>query len=176
MEQTTICPWCQTEIVWDEELGPEERCPYCDNELTGYRTVQIGLDRPDDGDSDWDVEGEAGDDTGWADNADGFRHTDREWLAVEETVERVLDGQEEVPECPSCREYMLEAGMQTIGEAGFRPAVPKSLGQPLLEAPFGVVWYVCPSCFQTVQRIAPQDRDRFLAPLRREAEAAADNG
>lgn len=41
--ETTVCPWCQTEIVWDEELGPEEECPYCHNELKGYRTLNIDI-------------------------------------------------------------------------------------------------------------------------------------
>src|SRR4051812_7357694 len=40
-QQTAICPWCQTEIVWDEELGPEEQCPHCLNELGDYRSVAL---------------------------------------------------------------------------------------------------------------------------------------
>lgn len=42
--ETTVCPWCHTEIVWDEEFGPEETCPHCNNELSGYRTVTLGSD------------------------------------------------------------------------------------------------------------------------------------
>lgn len=41
--EPTVCPWCQSEIVWDEELGPEEHCPHCANELKGYRTLNIDL-------------------------------------------------------------------------------------------------------------------------------------
>ncbi len=44
MTESTVCPWCQTEIVWDEELGPEKHCPHCDNELEGYRTISLNLD------------------------------------------------------------------------------------------------------------------------------------
>jgi hypothetical protein len=43
----TVCPWCQTEIVWDEETGPESVCPYCENELGAYRTIHIGLEPED---------------------------------------------------------------------------------------------------------------------------------
>lgn len=35
----TICPWCNMEIIWDEELGPEEECPYCHNDLKGYSDI-----------------------------------------------------------------------------------------------------------------------------------------
>lgn len=45
--EATICPWCQTEIVWDEDIGPEEICPYCNNELKGYRTLNISLGSED---------------------------------------------------------------------------------------------------------------------------------
>lgn len=55
MSDRQICPWCQTEIVWDEEIGPEETCPYCLNELGEYRTLQIELNREED-----DSSGESG--------------------------------------------------------------------------------------------------------------------
>ena len=42
--EPTVCPWCQSEIVWDEEIGPEDTCPHCANELKGYRTLNIALD------------------------------------------------------------------------------------------------------------------------------------
>lgn len=48
MTTSAVCPWCQTEIVWDEELGPEEVCPYCENELGDYRTIDVELEQNED--------------------------------------------------------------------------------------------------------------------------------
>ena len=36
-----VCPWCQTEIVWDPEIGPEDECPHCFNELNDYRSIDL---------------------------------------------------------------------------------------------------------------------------------------
>ncbi|CAH0117869.1 MULTISPECIES: hypothetical protein [unclassified Paenibacillus] len=134
----TICPWCQTEIVWDEELGPEEECPHCNNELTGYRTLQIQIDE----------------------NAD---ENDSE--VFEASVEKVLDSQQEAPECIYCREYMLLAGEQTVRADSFKPNVPASLGQPVLEAPFRLHVYVCPGCFQVNTVLSDEDRQRMIQRL-----------
>jgi hypothetical protein len=38
-----ICPWCDTEFIWDPEIGPENQCPYCENELSDYRSVFVNL-------------------------------------------------------------------------------------------------------------------------------------
>ncbi|EXX88342.1 hypothetical protein CH50_03625, partial [Paenibacillus darwinianus] len=59
MEEHTVCPWCDTEIVWDEELGPEEYCPHCENDLKAYRTVSFSIDE----------------EAGAADGAGGLRET-----------------------------------------------------------------------------------------------------
>lgn len=40
-EEKQICPWCQTEIVWDPEIGPEAECPHCLNELGDYRSISL---------------------------------------------------------------------------------------------------------------------------------------
>jgi ribosomal protein L37AE/L43A len=45
-----VCPWCQTEIVWDPEIGPEEVCPHCLNELGDYRSVSLRIDGRDEED------------------------------------------------------------------------------------------------------------------------------
>ena len=74
-ETGLMCPWCATEIIWDEELGPEPNCPHCENELGGYRTLSLGdneepvVQKPaarEEDDIDWSEEDGAGDDTGWA--------------------------------------------------------------------------------------------------------------
>lgn len=43
-EEKQICPWCQTEIVWDPEIGPEAECPHCLNELGDYRSISLTVD------------------------------------------------------------------------------------------------------------------------------------
>src|SRR5690606_22662013 len=97
MAQTQVCPWCQTEIVWDEQLGPETNCPHCYNELTEYRTVNVKRD-----------------------SAIVFdeQPTDS-WSRYTRAAEQYLDAQEDVPECPQCQEYMVLAGEQVVSEASF---------------------------------------------------------
>jgi len=179
----TICPWCHSEIVWDEEIGPEEFCPHCNNELTGYRTVQIGIDGEADELDDHDhadhAHDEEQDDEDWtnesdewtesAASGDGFRQTRRSSFAIEERIERVLDDQLEVPECPSCRGYMLEAGVHTITSDNYKPSVPVSIGQPLLPVPFETVLYVCPVCYETSTKLSLQARQQLTGVLEKSA-------
>lgn len=187
-QENTICPWCLTEIVWDEEIGPERNCPHCENELTGYRTLQLDIDsdeedsrngiRPDmqrghdDGD-DWNGESLGGGLTEEDDLSEYIQYS-REHLAFEETVERIVDEQQEAPECSSCREYMLEAGVQTIASSSFEPAAPSALTAPILPAPFQVVWYVCPSCFRTESKLAAPDQERLVQLLTEAADSRGD--
>ncbi|MNW39409.1 hypothetical protein D3C74_164990 [compost metagenome] len=181
---TTICPWCQTEIVWDEELGPEEECPHCHNELKGYRTLNINigasedeLEDDDDYSPDHDdhhnhehhdhehdhdiLHGLWGEDEGGHLGAikrvEAFTEAGGDLLAYESGVEEILDGQEEVPECPHCREYMLYAGTQSVGE-DFAPVVPEGLSKALLKtnAKFNV--YVCSACFSVSRFLSEDDR------------------
>lgn len=192
MEHSTqICPWCDTEIVWDEELGPEEFCPHCGNELKGYRTISIGLNagdaeeaeeqeddllagawNPKTAEQDWELdayeeggeeEAEGREQARYA-ALNGFNAANTSLIAFDHAVERMLDEQDEVPECPSCREYMLETGRQTV-EAGYVATVHKPSSQELLPAPLNIVWYVCPACFHVLNRLAPRDRDRFVGRL-----------
>ncbi|WP_219838584.1 hypothetical protein [Paenibacillus sp. R14(2021)] len=165
-----ICPWCHTEIVWDEEIGPERYCPHCENELTGYRTLQLGLDDEEEVDEtavqpveDEDEDEEEAD---W--EADSprdltdLREFGRERLALEETMEGILDEQLEAPECPSCREFMLEAGTQFVTGEQFKPRTPAVLGEPIVETPFALLLYVCPSCFHTESRLSVHDQERLV--------------
>lgn len=183
MEQNQICPWCLTEIVWDEEIGPESHCPHCENELGGYRTMRVGLGAEDEADAaggndadDWldeeeldeqeldEQEEDAG--GGWMDaDSEGFRGASRSSLAAEGAIQRIIDEQGEVPECPVCREYMLEAGEQSVGGEQFRPAVPPSLGIPVVPNPFRLIWYICPSCYHTSSQLSHKDREEMLRRL-----------
>ncbi|MFS0723313.1 hypothetical protein [Paenibacillus sp. 1P07SE] len=174
MEETVVCPWCDTEIIWDDELGPEEYCPHCENELKGYRTLQLGAEEEADELSLTDdllPELEEGDeamdeDVSDSGEASGFRRTNRTLLAFQASVERLLEQQEEVPECPSCREYMMETGRQTVQESsGYEPATVPGTELPLLAKPYVAVEYVCPTCFQLQQRVSLADRERLIRQL-----------
>lgn len=166
-EQEIICPWCQTEIVWDPEIGPEEMCPHCYNELSGYRSIQVKLqpltgERASQGgipDIDEDEE-DVLDEDEW----DGLDVPDAEWIGEEEldsygeAVQACLDGQDEAPECMGCRELMLRAGDREIGVAEFTALLPAPLGKPFLHAPFKLQVYVCPSCFKVESLLGEADR------------------
>lgn len=181
MGEHVICPWCLTEIVWDEELGPEELCPHCGSELSNYRTVQLGLssdEQQDDSEEEDEEEAHVQEDD-WSDEDDFERTDHKRWLeqgegyrsgniarfGVESTVQRIIDDQEEAPECPACREYMIKAGIQTIGEQHFTPAIAPAVGGPVLTAPFQVEMYVCPACFHTSTLLSQRDRDLMIERL-----------
>ncbi|MDF2960099.1 MAG: hypothetical protein K0S39_1834 [Paenibacillus sp.] len=157
-----LCPWCQTEIVWDPEIGPEDTCPHCFNELGDYRSVslkvkqtgqQLLFDETDIDDEDIeDVDLEAIEDE---DTFDDY----------EEGVQRVLDTQEEAPECTSCQSFMLYAGNRTMA-LGFVPFIPSQLKQPLLKPSHSSKVYVCPSCFKIEHVVADEDRLALIELLR----------
>ncbi|MGN7457641.1 hypothetical protein ACTHPH_22755 [Paenibacillus pasadenensis] len=178
-----ICPWCDSELVWDEEIGPEEVCPHCSNELGGYRTLSVGGAQAEEEDEgaglaaghagaaartagaasrsveglDEEADWEAGDDTGWAGAG-----RPQSWLRADEKVQRILDDQEEMPECPSCREYMLHAGTNTLGAGSFSPVEPPSLKKPLLPDSIRLQLYVCPNCHEVSTKLDLGSRT-FLA-------------
>lgn len=183
MEEQTICPWCSSEIIWDEELGPEDFCPHCDNELGNYRTMPL-TDEPDDDNNLEHEEEEAKkqqqltDEDLWDEDElstssanewtsdNGFRSGNRHSLAMDHNVQRVVDEQEDVPECPHCREYMIEAGRQSIGGgADYEPTVSPVLKDSVLGSPFKIIWYVCPSCFHTSSQLAAEERLKLIQKL-----------
>ncbi|WP_151735309.1 hypothetical protein [Paenibacillus tengchongensis] len=178
---TTVCPWCHTEIVWDEEFGPEETCPHCNNELTGYRTITVGpedlgdedIEDADDDADEHEAE-DAGDDKLWDDedkeavvpifNTVTQFGDDYDPAAYELNVATVLAAQLEAPECPQCHELMVMSGKQPV--PSFEPAAPEALnGQLVLEAPFALNLYVCPSCFHVQHSLGQEDRIRFVRNL-----------
>jgi Zn finger protein HypA/HybF involved in hydrogenase expression len=154
-----VCPWCQNEIPHEAGEEPEKYCPVCENELDGYRTLRIGADDSEDEDEEDETltEGTDEEDLSWMPEGE-LTEKNEALLRFEETVELLLDEQDTVPECPQCREYMLEAGEVSVSAETFRARVPESLGQAVLEAPFAMTVYVCPSCFTMQHSLAEQGR------------------
>ncbi|MGN8228170.1 hypothetical protein [Paenibacillus polymyxa] len=228
--EMTICPWCNMEIIWDEELGPEEECPYCHNDLKGYsditddedesvsppvhrhagehgheetkhdhvasvtptphshgkedlkgyRTLSIQLGD----DEEQDILYEAEDEIVVEKPVDApllqdnelhklpvlhtlqkFEESGADLMAYEQGAEQILDRQDEVLECSQCGEYMLHAGSQTVTREGFEPSMSPTLGKPVLDLPFVLNVYVCPSCFHVQQTLSENDRLRMLEKL-----------
>lgn len=168
--ETTVCPWCQTEIVWDEELGPEEECPYCHNELKGYRTLNIALGSTEEYEEEEDETSDT--DFGlWEEDSEGHLNAIRrleafaanggDLLAYESGVEKILDGQEEVPECPHCREYMMFAGTEEMG-ATFTPIQPEGLKKTPLQQKAKLNVFVCTACFHVGKFLSEDDRNELI--------------
>ncbi|MBJ6363867.1 hypothetical protein ACFOQM_21815 [Paenibacillus sp. GCM10012307] len=166
MTESTVCPWCQTEIVWDKELGPEKHCPHCDNELDGYRTISLNLEEDEEeldeelgpSEEEYPVEEE--------DEASNRRPPHQAILALEDHVQQLLAEQEDMPECSSCREFMIEVGRQkNDSAAGFTLRETGESAKPLLRNAFEIVWYVCPSCFETKSRLSYADQHFFAQRL-----------
>lgn len=162
MELQTTCPWCETDIIWDKEIGPEKYCPHCDNEISGYRTLEL--------DSVFDEEDElehdhthTHDDMDWDEDDDkGILRSTRE-IAANSVIQNLLNEQYEMPECTNCREYMIEVGTQNIQH--LEPKVQPQSGQPLVNESMRVIWYVCPSCHRTDSYLSLQDRKQLLDSL-----------
>lgn len=160
--EDVVCPWCQTEIVWDPEIGPETSCPHCFNELGNYRSIQLKVKQAGqsiqyDEDEEEDYE---------ADEYDDLDDTELETMDdYEEGVQRLLDYQEETPECPSCHSFMLLAGVQSSQDS-FVPFVHKTIHQPLLPASFASQVFVCPSCFKVEHVLAEKDRMAMMELLK----------
>ncbi|PYE52669.1 hypothetical protein HUB98_25305 [Paenibacillus barcinonensis] len=183
--ETTVCPWCHTEIVWDEELGPEEECPYCHNELKGYRTLNINIGDEESADTD-EVFYDAGSATDqeqisdltslWGDEVElklpelrtlnKYADEGNDLIQYEQGVEKQLDQQEEVPECPNCREFMILAGSQAASPDTFIPIANAVSGKgSVLSPPFTVLTYVCSGCFQVQYSLSEDDRLRLIQNL-----------
>ena len=102
-----VCPWCHSEILQAEGDEAEQVCPFCDNELGGYRTMTIQLG---DDESDADGAAEEDEDLSWLENEAEADKSEALWK-FEETVERLLDEQENDADIAAhCQEYMVAAG------------------------------------------------------------------
>ncbi|KIL35978.1 hypothetical protein SD71_11630 [Cohnella kolymensis] len=162
----TICPWCQSEVPHEEGEEPEKFCPVCDNEMDGYRTLRVNVGSEEEEEEQEEEEAEENDDSAIDWNSDvAMSEKDEALLRFEETVAEILDEQDLAPECPQCREYMLEAGEQLISGEQFRPRIPEALGQAVLEAPFALTVYMCPSCFTVQTTLAENDRHHVARRL-----------
>jgi ribosomal protein L37AE/L43A len=174
--ETTVCPWCHTEIVWDEEFGPEENCPHCNNELNGYRTVTVGIDGIEEEEEKVVEEPKQeviNDDDLWGDvdkdsvvpiyNTLNQFGDDYDLNKYEERVSGILAIQEEAPECTQCHELTILAGKQLV--SNFEPSAPATLGGPVLTSPFSLNVYVCPSCFHVQHSLAQEDRIQLVRNL-----------
>lgn len=170
----TLCPWCQSEIPVEEGQEPDKYCPVCDNEIDGYRTLTIDIGDEDEEEDDVvrRADEDDADDEQWED-AISFRESGPDGLLLDETTDKLLDEQEFVPECPSCREFMLEVGEQIVEPDKFQVRVPRALGKPVLDAPFALTLYVCPACFATQTQLSESGREQLIERL---AESDADDG
>ncbi|WP_373229078.1 hypothetical protein [Cohnella sp.] len=170
-----ICPWCQSEIMQEEGQEPDKMCPVCDNELAGYRTLKLNIGDTDEEDYEDEDEGAADnespaivsidEDLSWVDDDEFTEDTNDELQQFEETVEQLLNEQELVPECPLCHEYMLEAGEQLLSANQFRPRVTEVLGEAVIEAPFTLALYICPSCFTAHSFLGDSHRHQVVRRL-----------
>lgn len=168
-----ICPWCQSEIIQEEGQEPEKFCPVCDNELDGYRTLKLNIGDEEDEEDELDEEEDSpmvsiDEDIGWVEDEE-FTETDDELQQFEETVEQLLNEQELVPECPFCREFMIETGERLVAETEFRPRVSEALGETILSAPFTITMFTCPSCFTVQSFLGDSYRHQIVRRLSQNA-------
>lgn len=151
--EEVVCPWCQTEIVWDPEIGPEDECPHCFNELKDYRSIQLTVKQtgqPLRFEEEPDEEGE--------DFTAAWEGFDEPLDRYGEAVQSITDEQEEAPECSGCHEFMLLAGKETVSGESFDPHISKTIGRAFIQAPFSLDVYVCPSCFKVEKLLSDTDR------------------
>jgi len=181
MSESILCPWCEAEIIWDEELGSEKTCPHCLNELGDYRSIEFNFERDEQNDAALAAGVNSGKTAGenhrqeeknQADESEikGFvdvLQEDPELLAYEEAVENFLVKQDETPECGQCREYMVFAGEHTVPVGHFTPFTPQGSRRGFLEAPFTLNMYLCPACFHTTFALNEQSRMQVMESIKK---------
>jgi hypothetical protein len=158
------------EISWDPEIGPEEECPHCYNQLTGYRSLPLNSADVDDEEEEAEyvdnditpVDLNQPIDEDEVDDYEDLLEESKAKDTYQEGVMQCLDTQLEVPECFRCQELMLLAGVQRVDPTVFVPEIPVSLGQSFLPKRFDLQLYVCPSCFMTETMLSPDDRELMV--------------
>ncbi|GAA3402607.1 hypothetical protein ACFFNY_04715 [Paenibacillus hodogayensis] len=143
-ESATVCPWCQTEIVWDEEIGPEDSCPHCFNELNDYRSLRVHLE---------------GDELELTEDGDELTELNSYGLAIKKRLEQ----QEDSMECARCQEEMVLAGNVLVEDERFTPFIPNGPAPAFIKPPFRLHMFVCPSCFQVHHSLSDEDRMRLVS-------------
>lgn len=173
----SICPWCDTEIVWDPEVGPEDECPHCFNELGEYRSIKLaerdenehedeGIH--DDDDEEWIEEETEPDFVLDDDYAEDLVGAVEDEFLYEQSIKSCLDEQEELSECHVCREPMLRIGEQKL-DGTYEPVIPQSLGIALLPHAPRFQIFVCPSCFRMEYSLSGEERIVMINALQRKA-------
>lgn len=160
------CPWCQTDIIWDEEIGREETCPHCYNDLNKYRSIEINvkeepeeseeliLNKSDINEDDIPQEIE--------ELIEDIVEEPEELLQYETKVEEFLNLQEDSLVCTQCNEPMVFAGEQKMNETQYSPGLPLGISKPFLAVPFTVDVHLCPSCFEFRYILSEGDRIKLL--------------
>lgn len=164
----TVCPWCQTEIVWDEETGPEEQCPYCYNDLKDYRTITIGEDKDEPVEENKENRASVLDDDyevlddeikAWT---QAFDDEAVDVYRYEQKVKALQQEQEDMETCPTCHEVMIVAGTAPIGGGNFQAI--EALKEAL-QSPLQVKVLMCPSCFLLKWKLADEQRISIIDHL-----------
>ncbi|GIQ70966.1 hypothetical protein DUZ99_06695 [Xylanibacillus composti] len=150
-----VCPWCDTEIVWDEETGAEDLCPHCFNMINEYRTLGVTLEES----------GEAEEKSDQPLASEGGGVLPRNWDQFDKQVQHYMEGQQDEAECEHCQEPMIAAGEMEVDRSRFLPRIPELGGPPLLQPPFALTLFVCPYCFVTKNKLSPGDQTRITAIL-----------
>lgn len=135
MSKRQLCPWCDTEIVWDEEFGPEDTCPHCSNELRDYNTVSLSLNSSEEEES------------GYSDDDD-----------YGEIAEAYTDEAARGADCTYCGEETIIVGQKLIREDEFIPRKSKQSNRTFLQAPFTMDAAMCPACMQMSFSLSDESR------------------
>jgi hypothetical protein len=166
-----LCPWCQTLITWDPEIGPEEECPHCFNELSGYRSLKLKIDKSEKFQEDEPLIADEDEDEDLS-SSEGLLNLEEldefQPDPITETVQSIIDLQDEAPECPNCREFMMFTGTRKMTGSEFTAHAPTVLGKPILQTPFVMNQYLCPHCFHIAFILSEDDRLEMVRRLRGE--------
>jgi hypothetical protein len=152
-----FCPWCDTDIVWDQEIGPEDTCPHCLNELSDHRSIQFELTKSEDEiefDGDFDQENRK-EPVGGIDSL----------YAYEEAVRHYIERQDEQIECGRCNEHMVFAGTQDVGQDSFVPHIVSGFPRAFAVPPFSLKIYICSTCFKVEYLLSEEDRMEIVRRL-----------
>lgn len=164
-----ICPWCQTDIIWDEEIGREEMCPHCFNELKDYRSIELNENNNDEASSDFKIAGSEINEDMIDEETEKLLekiNEPQDLIDYESTVETYRKAQEDFLECVHCHEQMIYAGQQSFDKHQYKPSTPNGLLTPFLKAPYSVDVHICPVCFEVRHILSEKDRLEMIHKLK----------